>query len=84
MRHNVNNINTNSLPSGVFIRDKFSFIPTASALDIGENNVTLNDSDYLKSYVGKNPPSAPKNSPFDNYSTEFGNTGNGIINIKGH
>lgn len=72
--YNVNQfIDTNSLPSGVFIRDKFSFIPTASALDIGENNISLIDSDYLKSYIGKTPPSSPKNSPFDNYSTEFDN-----------
>ena len=70
--YNINGfIDTNNLPSGAFIRDRFGFIPTASALDIGKNNVSLIDSDYLKSYVGANPPSAPKNSPFDNYSTEF-------------
>lgn len=72
--YNVNQfIDTSTLPSGVFIRDKFSFISTASALDIGKNNITLNDADYLKSYVGASPPNAPKNSPFDNYSTEFDN-----------
>ncbi|MDC9721299.1 MAG: hypothetical protein PSN34_00815 [Urechidicola sp.] len=56
---------------GLFIRDKFSFIPTASALDIGNGNSNLGDTDYLRSYVGANPPSAPKNSPFANFSTEF-------------
>tara|TARA_R110002073_G_scaffold161723_3_gene317376 strand:+ start:24836 stop:28015 length:3180 start_codon:yes stop_codon:yes gene_type:complete len=70
--YNVNNfIDTSSLPSELYIRDKFNFIPTASALDIGENNITLDDSDYLRSYVGGSPPSAPKNSPFVNFSTEF-------------
>lgn len=69
---NINNLlDINNLPSGLFIRDKFSFIPTASALDIGKNNVNLGNSDYLSAYVGANPPSAPKNSPFANFSTEF-------------
>jgi len=67
--------NTNTIGStpvsNLYIRDKFSFIPTTSALDIGENNVTLYNNDYLRAYVGANPPTAPKNSPFINFSTEF-------------
>jgi hypothetical protein len=65
------NIDPSLLPSGVYLRDKFSFIPTASALDIGKNTVTLNDSDYLRSYVGGNPPTGSKSSPFDNFSSDF-------------
>lgn len=57
--------------NGLYIRDRFSFIPTASALDIGKRNVTLDDSDYKKSYVGAIPLQAPKNSPFSNYITDF-------------
>lgn len=55
----------------LYVRDKFNFIPTPSALDIGKRNVTLTDADYLMSYVGGNPPAAPKNSPFANFSTEY-------------
>lgn len=60
-----------SLPSGIFIRDRFNFIPTTSALDIGKGTVLLNDSDYKMGYVGANPPIAPKNSPFANFITSF-------------
>ncbi len=60
-----------TLPAGIYIRDKFNFIPTPSSLDIGKGNVTLNDSDYKMSYVGETPPVAPKNSPFANFSTDF-------------
>ncbi len=70
--YNVNNfVDPNNLPSQLFLRDRFNFIPTASALDIGNGNVSLLDQDYLKSYVGGNPPVAPKNTPFNNFSTEF-------------
>jgi len=65
------NFSPSSLSSNLYVRDRFGFIPTASALDIGENNVNLNDSDYLRPYVGGNPPTGIKNSPFDNFSTEF-------------
>lgn len=60
-----------SLPSGVYIRDKFNFIPTPSALDIGKGIVSLNDNDYKMAYVGATPPIAPKNTPFANFSTDF-------------
>lgn len=59
------------LPNGVYVRDKFNFIPTTSALDIGKGNVSLNDADYKMPYVGATPPLAPKNSPFANFSTDF-------------
>lgn len=59
------------MPDGAYIRDNFSFIPTASALDIGKGIVTLNDTDYRKQYVGAAPPIAPKNSPFENFITDY-------------
>lgn len=66
-----NFIDTSTLPSGVFLRDKFSFIPTTSALDIGSNNVVLNNSDYLRSYKNITPPTGTKSSPFDNFSSDI-------------
>ena len=60
-----------TLPAGIYIRDKFNFIPTPSSLDIGKGNINLNDSDYKMAYVGAIPPIAPKNSPFANFSTDF-------------
>jgi hypothetical protein len=57
--------------SGLYIRDRFSFIPTTSSLDIGKRNVVLDDADYKKSYVGAIPLQVPKNTPFANYITDF-------------
>ncbi len=61
----------NSTAADRFVRDRFSFIPTTSALDIGKNNIALDDADYLRSYVGATPPTGAKSSPFANFSTEF-------------
>lgn len=63
-----------AVPAGMYIRDRFNFIPTPSALDIGKGNITLTDSDYKMAYVGATPPVAPKNSPFANFSTDFERT----------
>jgi hypothetical protein len=49
----------------------FNFIPTVSALDIGGGNTTLAISDFKTAYVGGNPPAAPKNTPFANFTTAF-------------
>ncbi len=57
--------------SGLYVRDRFGFIPTASALDIGQRNIALDDTDYKKSYVGAIAPVAPKNSPFANFISDF-------------
>jgi hypothetical protein len=57
--------------NGLYIRDRFGFIPTASALDIGQRNIALDDTDYKKSYVGAIAPVAPKNSPFANFISDF-------------
>ncbi|QTE21378.1 hypothetical protein [Polaribacter cellanae] len=67
----TSNINPSLLPSGVFIRDKFSFIPTSSALDIGKNNIALKDVDYKSAYVGGTPPTGTKKSPFKNFISDF-------------
>jgi hypothetical protein len=50
---------------------QYNFIPTASALDAGRGTTFLNDIDYRRDFVGANPPSAPKDSPFDNFVTHF-------------
>jgi hypothetical protein len=49
----------------------FCFIPTPSALDIGLNNIVLNNADYLTRYIGGAPPAAPRNTPFQNFVTAF-------------
>lgn len=56
---------------GLYIREKFGFIPTPSALDIGSRYAVLGDADYKSSYVGLLPPPAPKNSPFHNFTDGF-------------
>lgn len=52
----------------VEVEDKFSFIPTASALDIKQSSNNLNDSDYLKSYSGG---LLTPTTLFDNFTTAF-------------
>lgn len=52
----------------------FCFIPAASALDIGLGSVPLNNDDYLKKYNKATPLTAPKISPFDNFTTSFQNS----------
>jgi Secretion system C-terminal sorting domain len=54
-----------------FVQRRFSFIPTTSALDIGQGNTQLTSNDYLRKYIGGTPPVAPLNSPFANFSTGF-------------
>jgi len=54
-----------------YIQRRFGFIPTTSALDIGQGNTTLVAADYLARYVGGTPPAAPVNSPFANFTTAF-------------
>lgn len=47
----------------------FNFVPTTSALDIGSGSVSLTHNDYTSQYLGSLPPPAPKNTPFDNFTT---------------
>ena len=58
----------------------FNFVPTTSALDIGNGAVSLGKSDFLTSYVSSNPPAVPKNTPFNNFITAF----NGGSNNEQH
>lgn len=55
----------------LYVQHRFCFVPTASALDIGQGNVALGANDYLNRYVGDSPPAAPLNSPFANFTTAF-------------
>jgi hypothetical protein len=56
-------------------RDNFNFIPTPSALDIGNGSVALNNNDYFMKYNKLNPPVGSKNSPFINFSTSHNTSG---------
>ncbi len=63
--------NPNQLPLSGIVSNTFGFIPTASSLDIGKYVTPINDSDYRRTFVGAQPPIAPKNSPFQNFVTGF-------------
>jgi hypothetical protein len=56
------------------IQRRFLFIPTTSALDIGQGNTTLTSSNYLAKYIGAAPPAPPFNTPFINFTTAFNPT----------
>lgn len=62
---------SNSLPLSGITSNTFGFIPTASSLDIGAGTTPINDADYRRTFVGAQPPTAPKNSPFQNFVTGF-------------
>lgn len=47
--------------------DSFLFIPTVSALDIGEGKTTLTMADYTRTYSMNFYPAPPKHTPFDAY-----------------
>lgn len=49
------------------IKKTFLFVPTASALDIGEGVANLNMSDYCKTYDMMHRSEKPKHSPFHAY-----------------
>lgn len=74
---------TSDLVLDGIVSNSFSFIPTASALDIGKGLVTLTDSDFRKPYAGAIPPAAPKNTPFQNFVTDF-NKSNPSASNSGH
>jgi len=54
-------------------QNRFSFIPTASALDIGRGAVSLDKTRYTARYAGLQPPAAPYNTPFDAFIAEYDN-----------
>ncbi|TXD81042.1 T9SS type A sorting domain-containing protein [Subsaximicrobium wynnwilliamsii] len=58
------NINFNVEPT-------FGFIPTPSALDVGNGNTDLDDDDYFRVYNAANPPSGDLDIPFDNFITAY-------------
>ena len=60
-----------SYNNSFFIQRRFSFIPTTSALDIGQGNTVLTNANYLARYVGGIPPVTPLNTPFANFATAF-------------
>ncbi len=62
------------------VENTFGFIPTASALDVGQGNVILNDTDYSRVYTAANPPTGNRVIPFQNFITAFEN--NNSINER--
>ena len=55
----------------IYFNPNFGFIPVTSVLDVGSNNATLAESDYLKVYTSANPPTGSKSIPFNNFTTSF-------------
>jgi hypothetical protein len=83
-KYEITSLSTSvEIPDGVFIRDNFGFIPSASALDIGKGTTALNDADYKMAYVGALPPPAPKDSPFSNFIADY-NTANPNASNSAH
>jgi hypothetical protein len=60
-----------SYNNSFFVQRRFCFIPTTSALNIGQGNSSLTHTDYLARYIGETPPAAPLNSSFANFATAF-------------
>lgn len=56
-------------------RENFNFIPTPSALDVGNGNVTLNNNDFLTKYNALSPPTGTRTIPFVNFTTSHNTTG---------
>tara|TARA_R110000764_G_C11029474_1_gene385440 strand:+ start:32706 stop:35957 length:3252 start_codon:yes stop_codon:yes gene_type:complete len=52
-----------------------NFVPTTSALDVGSNNVIIDEEDFLRIYSTANPPPQELEIPFDNYSTTYSISG---------
>jgi hypothetical protein len=73
---------SNQLPLSGITSNSFGFIPTASALDVGKWTTPINDGDYRRSFVGAQPPVAPKNSPFQNFVTGFVQNNPGASNSR--
>lgn len=56
-------------------RENFNFIPSPSALDVGNANVVLNNNDYFVKYNSSTPPTGSRTIPFNNFTTSHNTTG---------
>ncbi len=74
----LNNLSTNSIwynaNGSLSLANRFCFIPTASALDIGHGAVTLAKNKFTKRYSGAQPPNGTYSSSFDYFITEYSNS----------
>jgi hypothetical protein len=52
-------------------QNRFGFVPTASALDIGRGAKVLSKAQYTARYASLQPPAAPYNTPFDAFIAEY-------------
>ncbi len=66
--------------AGTFLRDKFCLVPTPSSLSI---NATT-DANFKRPFIGAIPPTAPLNSPFNNFITAFKSATNPNNNNEKH
>ncbi|MGG8497228.1 esterase/lipase family protein [Tenacibaculum sp. TC6] len=66
--------------NGLSINDKFTIVPTPSALGISATS----NNDFKTSYVGAFPPVSPLNTPFQNFTTAFKATNNPNNNNERH
>ena len=53
------------------LNTNFNFIPTTSALDVGQGNVTLIPADYNRAYTVNNRPTGSRAIPFANFTSSF-------------
>ncbi len=53
------------------IQRRFAFIHTTSALDVGEGNTTITNTEYMNRYPSGTPQAAPFQIPFDNFNTAY-------------
>ncbi|MBA3673705.1 MAG: hypothetical protein H0W75_01900 [Chitinophagaceae bacterium] len=64
-----------SYDNSFFIQRRFAFIHTTSALDIGQGNTAITNTEYTARYIGATPPAPPFNTPFQNFTTAFNTDG---------
>ncbi|MEM1406719.1 MAG: DNRLRE domain-containing protein [Bacteroidota bacterium] len=61
-------VNIATLPPEVQLNEpRFGFVPTYSALDMGEGDATIQTGDLFRVISPSVPPTAPKDIPFDNF-----------------
>lgn len=70
-------INNDFINLGIsaYLAPSFNFIPTPSALDVGNGNVVLNNNDYFVKYNSSSPPTGSRAIPFVNFLTSHNTTG---------
>ncbi|UPQ80478.1 T9SS type A sorting domain-containing protein [Flavobacterium azooxidireducens] len=70
-------INNDFINLGIsaYLAPSFNFIPTPSALDVGNGNIVLNNNDYFVKYNSLTPPTGSRTIPFNNFTTSHNTSG---------